>query len=165
MASTMSPQQFSRAIALLARDRSWRPELKRAYRPVSNLAARMSRAEMRTSGDRQLAAAARGVRGNASALGAQIRVSGRVPTSTTTMSALAPVYGTKGRTGWFAKPRYAMSGSRNNPSWIGNNWTVGVRGEGPRGVNAAIAEGQEQIVDEFETATVAMLKRAFPNLR
>ena len=58
-----------------------------------------------------------------------------------------------------------MSGSRNNPSWIGNNWTVGVRGEGPRGVNAAIAEGQEQIVDEFETATVAMLKRAFPNLR
>lgn len=181
---SMSPAQFAKALQMLSTDEHWRGELRKAYRPISNTAAALSREEMRKGGSRQLARAARGVRGNASASAARVRVGGMVPTSTTPMPAFAPVYGTKGPTGWLAghytppghgktpgrspivpARREAFARFRNNPPWVGNNWPVGVRGQGPRGVNDALADGQERFLGEIEAAAMATLKRAFPQMR
>ncbi len=159
----MSPQMMAQALRRLSTDPEWQKEIRKAYRPVANLGADLSRKNMRGSGDRQLVRAAAGVRANATQRAANVRVGGRVPTSTTPMSALAPVFGTRGRTGWFAAPRYRTGA--NNPPWIGNNWDPGVRGQGPRGINDALADGTEQILDEFEKAAWATLARAFPDLR
>jgi hypothetical protein len=159
----MSPQMMAQALRRLSTDPEWKKELRKTNAPVSKLGADLSRKEMRGSGDRQLARAAAGVRAAPTSTAAKVRVSGRVPTSTKPMSALAPVYGTRGRTGWFAAPRYRTGA--NNPPWVGNDWTVGVRGQGPRGVNDALADGTEQILDEFEKAAWATLARAFPDLR
>ena len=161
--SALSPAQMAEALRRLGREQEWRKDLRRAYRPIANLGANLSRKNMRGSGDRQLMRAASGVRANATSSAANVRVSGRVPTSTTPMSALAPVFGTRGRTGWFARPQYRSG--RNNPPWIGNNWTPGVRGQGPRGINDALADGQERILDEFEKSALETLGRAFPRLR
>lgn len=159
----MSPQMMAEALRRLGRDPEWKKDLRKTYRPVATIGANLSREKMRASGDRQLVRAARGVRANATSSAASVRVSGRVPTSTTPMSPMAAVFGTQGRTGWFANPKYRSG--RNNPPWVGNNWTAGVRGEGPRGVNDALADGEQKILDEFEKAAWATLARAFPNLR
>ena len=158
----MSPQMMAQALRRLSRDPEWKKELRKTNAPVSKLGADLSRKEMRGSGDRQLARAAAGVRAAPTSTAAKVRVSGRVATSTTPMSALAPVFGTRGRTGWFAAPRYRTGA--NNPPWIGNNWEIGGPG-GPRGINPALTNGTEQILDEFEKAAWATLARAFPDLR
>ena len=158
----MSPQMMAQALRRLSTDPEWQKEIRKTNAPVSKLGADLSRKEMRGSGDRQLARAAAGVRAAPTSTAAKVRVSGRVATSTTPMSALAPVFGTRGRTGWFAAPRYRTGA--NNPPWIGNNWEIGGPG-GPRGINPALTNGTEQILDEFEKAAWATLARAFPDLR
>lgn len=49
-------------------------------------------------------------------------------------------YGAKRRTGWYAAPQYRASTARQHPPWIGTAWTPAVRGQGPYGINDALAE-------------------------
>lgn len=158
---TLTPEQMVKALGMLAADAEWKRELRTTYREVAKVGAGLGRAGMRSSGKRQLIAAARGVRGASNSTAGYVRVSGRVPTSTTPMSALAPVFGTKGPTGWLANARHAGTTARNNPSWIGASWRVAVRGEGPRGINDALAAGTDQMVAEFEKGALKLIDRAF----
>jgi hypothetical protein len=67
--------------------------------------------------------------------------------------------GTKGRTGWFAAPRYRTG--RNNPPWIGNNWTVATKGQGPRGINDALADHIDDLRGEVAVEVDRMAAKAF----
>lgn len=142
-----------RALGMLGSDREWRAELRRGvYSPVARLAGNLSRTAMRSSGVAQLAAAASGVRSAATASAARLNVQrGR---------SAAAVYGTAGPTGWLANAQHAGTTARNNPRWVGSSWRVGVHGEGPRGVNDAIADGETQIVDQFQRGALALIDRA-----
>lgn len=154
MASQMlTPQQMVRALGMAADREEWRKDLRRTYGRVGRIGAQLGRAELRSSPDQQLVAAARGVRGASNSSSAYIAVaSGR---------AAAAIYGTKGPTGWLAHPRYAGTGARNNPPWIGQAWSPAVAGEGPRGINDALAAGMDRIIDEFEQAATDLIDRVF----
>lgn len=178
--ATRTPQQLAADLRGLANGKQWRSALTKAYRPIGTKAAQWARAEMR-SGDAQLARASRVIRGSASQTGARINVGGaREP------GALAFVWGTKGPTGWYAgwytppghgpgdqrKDRARAHGYRwaarrnpNNPRWVGNTWTIGRMGEGPRGLNDALAKNQPQIVDEVTKVIDSFSARAFPTPR
>lgn len=104
------------------------PEWQREFARVNKRAGdRIGQATQARANTRQLAAAARQVKGSASAKGPRVRVasSGRVP------YALAAIWGMKRRTGWYAAPRYARSSGRQAPMWVGSSWDVGDPGEGP----------------------------------
>lgn len=160
VARGLSPQQMTRALGLLARDREWRKELRKTYRRVGTVGAQMARSRLRSmaSEDRRLPRSAAGLRGSSTAQ--EARISTGAPASAP--FARAVIYGTKRRTGWFADRRYALSAARNNPEWVGVDWTVGRRGEGPRGVNDALADGEDRIVDEFAKSAMDLIARAFP---
>lgn len=51
------------------------------------------------------------------------------------------------------------------PTWVGNSWEVGVAGQGPYHVNAAIADNVDQIEDDLGDLVeqVAVRSRAFPD--
>ncbi len=155
----LTPKQMQAALQLLASDKQWRKELRRAYREVAKVGAGAARDEMRSSGSRQLARAARGVRGGSNATSGYVRTYGWVKTSTTPMKALAPTWGTKGPTGWLAKIEGTTA--RNNPPWVGNKWKAGVEGEGPYGLNSGIAKSSGKIVGEFERVAGDLIDRAF----
>lgn len=156
----LTPPEMVRALSLLAGDKEWRKELRATYRPAANLAAGFFRTTLRASGNRQLVAAARGVRGSSNTTSGSVRASGRVRTSSgKPMPATAPIWGTKGPTGWLAKIK--DTAARNNLPWVGSNWTVGTKGEGPRG-NDGIAAGEQQILTLFEQSAMRTLARHFP---
>jgi hypothetical protein len=161
MTRTLTPSQMAAALGVLAKDKEWRKELRKANRQAPLIAVRHARSRMRSGSDRQLAAAAAAVKAGSNATAGYVRVSGRVKTSTKPMSALAPVWGTKKRTGWFADERYDGSSKRNNPKWVGNDWKVGGP-DGPRGVNPAIADAEGEIMDAFVEAASSLIDRAFP---
>ena len=71
------------------------------------------------------------------------------------------MWGTKGRTGWFAAPRYRTG--RNNPPWIGDNWTVATKGQGPRGINDALADHIDDLRDEVAVEVDRIAAKAFPH--
>lgn len=166
---SMSPAQFARELRQLENGQRFTADLRKSYRRIGTKAAGWARDEMRSSGDRQLARSAGAVRGSASAASARISVGGAsVP------GALAAVWGTKGPTGWYAgwykgqiDPERRVGFMRgvispNNPRWIGNTWTVATRGQGPRGINDALADHQPEIQAEVVTEMDRMMARAFP---
>lgn len=152
----LSAEEVARGFELLANPNEWRKEARRTYRRVGTQAARWAREEMRSSGDRQLAGAARGVRGNATPTEASVGVqrSSKVP------YALAATWGTKGHTGWYAARRYD-GGPPNNPPWIGNTWPIAVRGQGPRGLNDALATHLDDLGALFALEVSGLAARAF----
>lgn len=176
---TLTPHEMHRALQILSLDREWRKEIRKTYGFAARVAANAGRKEMRGSGDRQLVAAARGVKAGSSNRAGYVRVVGRVPTSSgKDMSVLAPVWGTKRPTGWYAgwtrdrrgqkvfsgrKQRgYAAAARRNpnNPPWVGNSWTVGERGQGPRGINDGIHAEMDAIVSTHTDAVMKLVDRA-----
>lgn len=169
----VSPQQFAAELRELSNGQYWTRELRRSYRRIGTKAAGYSRDAMRSSGDRQVARAAQATRGSATTLSARVSVGGRaVP------GAVAAVWGHRGPTGWYAGWRngavdearrrgYARTAvyKSNNPFWIGNNWTVAVKGQGPRGINDALADHIDDLRDEVAVEVDRMAARAFPNRR
>jgi hypothetical protein len=154
-AGAVSPQKFAADLRELSDGKYWTKELRKSYRRIGTKAAGYSRDEMR-KGDRQLARAAGATRGSSTTLTARVSVGGAsVP------GALAAVWGTKGRTGWFAAPRYRTG--RNNPPWIGNNWTVATKGQGPRGINDALADHIDDLRDEVAVEVDRIAAKAFPH--
>jgi hypothetical protein len=107
----------------------------------------------------QQAAAAKRVQGVASSVDIKVKVSN----TSSVPFALAAVWGAKRRTGWYAQAKYAQRGGvagrvirralgrHNNGQqfkpWVGSSWQVGERGEGPYGLNDAIASKIDEAVD------------------
>lgn len=71
-------------------------------------------------------------------------------------------WGAMRHTGWYAKARYAHS-TRQHPPWVGNSWDVGVRGQGPRAINPAIADMLPEIDERYLKMIDELAKRAFPD--
>lgn len=167
----LTPEQLASALGRLGESKRWRDELRKANRPVARRAAADVRSEMRSSGDRQLAAAARAVRPRVDPTSAAVAVTANA----TVPFALAATWGRKGRrTGWNAwvydgrgnpvrvRRVRAASGLRQHPPWVGNTWTVATRGEGPRGVNDALADHIDDYRDEHAQAALSVIVRALP---
>lgn len=167
----LTPEQLTETLGRLAQEKVWRDEMRRTYRPLGIRAARDVRAEMRSGSDRRLAAAARAVSGRSYPDGAAVAVTAgaRVP------HALATVWGRKGRrTGWnlfdYSGPGQvnrvrrvrAASALSQHPLWVGQAWRVATRGEGPRGLNDALADHQGDYVDEFAAMSMGLIIRALP---
>lgn len=72
----LTPKQMIAALQLLATNKEWRKELRKAYRSVSKIGASYGRASMRSSGSRQLARAARGVKAGSNASQGYVRTYG-----------------------------------------------------------------------------------------
>ena len=120
------------------------PGLKDIHRDVANMAAEASRSEARSMGGLQ-AKAANAIRGAGNVTAARVRI------SATARTRYAPVafWGALGRSGWFRADRYYGSTYPQHAPWVGADWRVGVKGEGPYAVNAAIAENLDAIQNLF----------------
>jgi hypothetical protein len=180
MAGEMTPAQLVAELRPLANGQELTKEVRRALSRIGGRAANDARAEMRASGDRQLARAADTVRGSATNTAARVRVGGRaVP------FALAAVWGKKGPTGWYAgwytpTTKHGTKGQKrldpqrrrgfaraamlypNNPRWIGQDWTVADPSGGPRGLNRALNRNQRVYQGEIVTELDRITARAFP---
>lgn len=77
-----------------------------------------------------------------SGIGFRVANSGQVP------DALARIWGSKRRTGWFALRRYRASAGHQFPRWVGAGWEVGGQG-GPYGLNPAIRESLDEVLDSW----------------
>lgn len=167
----LSAAQVAKAARGLAQDPPWAREFRKAYRPLSRYATLVARARMR-GGDRRLARAARAMRAAPTPTGAVVAVgSPKVP------DAVATVMGMHegARTGWnehsYTRPSpgtvvavRALGGSARpqHPDWVGDNWTIATRGEGPREANDAWAEHEDDMADQFIDAGWSVVIRAFP---
>lgn len=58
-------------------------------------------------------------------------------------------YGAKGRSGWYANPRYAESTGRQFPQWVGNSWPIATKGQGPQPINDMLADELPKIGDMY----------------
>jgi hypothetical protein len=89
------------------------------------------------------------------------KVSGRGSAASARVGSGMPVahWGAKRRTGWNARNTDSRP---QHPAWVGSSWTAGVVGQGPYGINPAIAHNLPQIVDMYGEVTDDITKRAFP---
>ena len=168
MAGPLTPTQLAEELRALADPKGWERELRKTYRKVGTKAAGFARAEMRSGGDRQLAAAARAVRGASTLTAATLAVTA----SKSVPFALVAVYGKAGRTGWNEYsysaagvrlgPRAYRNGKRQHPAWITNQWTVATPGQGPRGINTALSVHLPELVEDFAVASSDFIGRALP---
>lgn len=74
----------------------------------------------------------------------------------------AAFWGAKKRTGWYAAQKYA-GGPTQHPEWVGNNWDVGVLGQGPYAINPAIFHELDNIERAYGEAVEDIARRAFPD--
>lgn len=155
MPRALTAAEVARGFDLLADPKAWRKEARKTYRKVGTIGAKYARAELR-GGDRQMVAAARAIRGTSTAQSAAVAVARTAQAP----QAGAATWGTKGRTGWYAAPQYA-GGRPNNPPWVGNRWRPAVAGEGPRGINDALAKHLPEITQAFADQVAALAARAF----
>jgi hypothetical protein len=93
-------------------------------------------------GHRKAARVGRQIKARASGLGIRIGVSNssRVP------YALATIWGTKKRTGWYARRRFEDSDGVQHEDWVGAGWKAGEVGEGPYGINSAIHAKRDEAI-------------------
>jgi hypothetical protein len=64
---------------------------------------------------------------------------------------LVAFWGAKQRTGWYKARRYEDSTPQHH-RWVGNSWDVGVKGEGPYAINAAIADKRDEVLEYWRDA-------------
>lgn len=72
-------------------------------------------------------------------------------------------WGSKGRSGWYARPQYTGSKKPQHPPWVGNSWEPGVAGQGPYAINAALAQYLPQLEEDYAKALDDLAKAAFPD--
>jgi IS5 family transposase len=152
----LTATELAAAVRKLDDAKEWQKDLRRTYKKVGQLGEDRSRARMR-GGGRQLARASAGVKATSTTTSARISVRN---TAGAPMAQVA-TFGSPRRTGWYADSRFAQS-TRQHPRWVGNDWTVATRGQGPRGINDAIADSQDEILDLFAVESMALIARAFP---
>lgn len=71
-------------------------------------------------------------------------------------------FGTKRRTGWYAKGKFAASPTPQFPEWVGIGWQYASRTEGPYVLNAALADVLPTVEELYLDAHERAYKRAFP---
>ncbi len=127
------------------------PGLRDVHREVARFAAEASRSEARGMGGLQ-AKAARAIRGNGNINAARLSISA---TARTRYASVA-YWGAIRFTGWYARMTY-RSTTRQHRMWVGSDWRVGVKGEGPYAINNAIAENLDAIEDLFRDRLQALI--------
>ena len=144
--------------ALAAAGPAWERDIVKAHREVGKVGANIARSAARSSGTRQQKAAAAAIGQSASKKGAKVTVGAPAAAP----FGRAAFWGTKKRYGWFAAQKYGgsnakggatykfgnttkSSGKAQFPEWVGNEWKVGVRGQGPHVINDALADHLDEI--------------------
>jgi hypothetical protein len=141
--------------ALKALDSQWPKELTKANKTIAQRIATEAQGDAGRYG-RMTAASARSIRGTASQTAAKIAFGGSPP------FALAGIMGAKRHSGWYATRGHNRSHTPQFPEWVGNAWEVGGSG-GPRGVNDAIRQNRDRIVDWYGVTLGELASRAFPD--
>lgn len=146
----------------------WGKEVSKVNREVKNAVVKWGREDLTRLGGVHRKSA-RGLTGWASqkSASAGVKPGGRYPWAT------VGVWGALKRTGWYAAPRYArrsiMSRIRRrksgtqHPAWVGADWQVGKKGEGPYGLNEAIADHVDEIAEMHRDGLLKVAARAFPD--
>ncbi len=156
-ASVVGLDEFRKALKEMGPE--WPKMLLQVHKDVSERGAEWSRWELASSGTRQQKMAIDAIRGKATEKEARIGVtaSQRVPW------ALAAVWGAYRKTGWYADPlKYKQSTARQFSPWVGNSWDVAVAGEGPYGINPALAAHLPDILEFYEQGLDRITAQAFP---
>lgn len=114
------------------------------------------------------AKAAKGIKSYASG----VNVAVGVASSKSVPFAAAAIWGTKAHTGWYGGWRHGSinkrkaagyaDGPAQHPPWVGNAWTAGAKGQGPYGINAAIADNKQRIGEMYMDGFVELARLAFP---
>jgi len=149
---------------LKALDASWPKELTKVHK---DLAKRVeARARMNVAGlSRQQAAAASAIRGS----GTQSKASVGVSATAKVPWARAAIWGGSFPTGWYAEDRFGgpdrvVTGDASQfPPWVGNHWEAGVYGQGPYGINAAVAAMKPGLERDYLDMVSDLAARAFPD--
>lgn len=139
--------------ALKALHPQWPRALADVHKKIAEEGAEVSRFTAYGMGGVQRKAAD-GIRGVGNMRDARVGVSGGISN--------AAFWGAKRRTGWYANPRYRVSGAPNLPAWVGNSWEPAVAGQGPYAINPALAEYMPRLLDNYGDMIDALAKAAFP---
>lgn len=121
-----------------------RDALKEIHKEVAKEAAGYAQAEALSMGGLQAKAASR-IKGRGTTTAARIAIS----KTKTTQFANTAFWGQKKRSGWYAWGRFSDSPAPQHAPWVGNNWDVAVKGQGPYAINDALAENIEAILDVY----------------
>lgn len=93
------------------------------------------------------------IKASGTQLGASLSVAGR---------ANAAFWGSSKHSGWYAAPQYAGGTPQFKP-WVGSAWEAGIAGQGPYGINDAVAEMTPAIEADYGHMIDELTARAFPN--
>lgn len=144
---------------LKALGKEWPKQLTKVHKEVAKLATDAARSAA-AGGTRQQRAAATGLRARATVAGATVGVNAGARTPFANVA----FWGMKGRSGWYANEAHkGTPGKPQGPPWIGNTWQVGVAGQGPYAINAAIAKVAPQLLEELGKGVDELTRRAFPD--
>lgn len=136
-------------------------EMRKVHRRVADLVANRARAGA-ASGGGQSAKAARTIKARSTNTRAYIDI---VPTKAVPY-ALAVYWGQRRRSGWYAAGRYAGSGGRQFPPWVGNQWDPGETGSfgsAPYHIGPAIDASIDDALDIYLEGIDDIARRAFPD--
>lgn len=140
--------------ALRATGSAWPKELRKGYKRISDHVADAGRRRATSLGGVH-ALSAPGIRPYATQTNASVGVrEGRVEA--------VGIWGAKKHTGWYARERYASSPPQH-PEWVGNNWEPATVGQGPYGLNDALAREVPWVLDAFADVVLDVTGRAFPD--
>lgn len=133
-----------------ADERKWNLELGRAFRPIARDAQRHAQEAARSNGGPQ-GHFYKAIRGSATAREVRLQIKDS--------RAYAAFWGAKqSHTGWNA----GNNGKPNQPSWVGNTWSVGGIG-GPYVLNESIADNLDSYIDRIWGAIDSVMGEAFPD--
>jgi hypothetical protein len=141
-------KEFRRALKEASDETNWNRELGKGHKKIGQFVAERSKEYARGSDHPTTQHFADRVSGRGTAAAARVGTS--MPVA---------FWGAKRRTGWNARNPDSRP---QHPAWVGNSWAVGVVGQGPYGINPAIAHHLPQIVDMYGEVTDDVTRRAFP---
>jgi len=133
---------FRKELRKLESETNWNLELTRGMRSIAQKVAAWSQDEATAMGGQQ-AHFAGALFGRATASQARVEIAGkRTP---------------KGK----VRANPAFWGTKAQGNWIGTSWDVGVMGEGPYAINAAIYEHGDDILDDLRRLIDDITREAF----
>ena len=137
---------------------AWPRQLSKVNRAIAKEGAAYARAEAEAMGGIQ-AKAASAITGS----GTQARAAIVVADSEAVPFAKVAFWGADRHSGWFAKPQYESSTSKQHPAWVGSSWDVAVAGEGPYAINTALARHLPDLLDHYAAGLNELVHTAFPD--
>ena len=148
-------KEFRRELKALGPE--WPKELTKVHKAIAAKATALAQAKaMGLGGEQRKAAAAIKPAATMRTMGIAVRPTTRAP------MAFPAFWGTKKRSGWYARARYRSSTARQHPAWVGNTWEVAQRGQGPYAINDALAASLPSLLDDYSTMLRDLTHRAFP---